>query len=84
MTAKCIFCGAEEEVDHEIKHPVCDRPECVAQAKHWGYQQLIGEWMSRHVEVRQEEGEPTMFRLNDAAAAKFGFKDAAAATKERE
>ena len=58
MTAKCVFCGAEETVEKPVENPVCDRPECGEKAKLWGWDQAL----RAYVEVQVTEA-GTMFRL---------------------
>ena len=59
MTATCVFCGAEEETAEPVENPVCDRPECMAKAREWGWNRLLGSY----IEVERAEDGTIMARL---------------------
>lgn len=68
MTLTCIFCGNQEESDVAIEHPVCEREECMAAARRWGWKH----WAESAVECQRSQDGEMMFRLRSQDGSQDG------------
>jgi hypothetical protein len=66
MTGTCCFCGAVEELPPDVAPSetlVCDRPECTAKAREFGWHALL----SQYIETKEGPDGTMMFRLRNVA-----------------